>query len=300
MSLESEIYELARSGQAYLACERGLVHVRRLKRQDDTSGAMIFLMHLAHILGDTGHWDAALTSARRSIDLFPPTAKTIPIVLKDLFLGFAGRVPPEGAGPDFFTFSHRLMTIFPAHSKPLIAREGYLANASGQFSRAERRYLQFCAMWPSDAGPAECPELAAYAAMIWRWIAAIEESEREAQSQFVLCRATLALTNTSAEGPAIAGRFFELVQGFCPVEMQQLLELPLVHFTRFFLKAVIAKHDQTIGFLLEKYGEALANDMDIVTIAGRIRNTVRPTGGSTGWDFGAMFQSLMGGGGPTE
>jgi hypothetical protein len=293
MASEAEIFALVESGQAYLACERSLVIVRRLKRQNDLPRALLFLMYLAHALADKNLWEEAVTSAKRSLDLFPAKATSIQIVLKDLYLSFVDRATPAAATPDFFGFVDRLVQIFPGLSQTLLTKEAVLADAAGLFGRAQHYFLTLFAVWPNaERGP----ELRFFAAMIWRWIAAIpDENERRAQSQFVICRAAVALTGTSAKGPAFARELIELVKENCPEENKGILELPLVHFATFFVRAVIEKHDQTIGWLVDKYKNALDLEPDLPGVISRIRNKIRPpTGQGAGFDIGALVQNLFG------
>jgi hypothetical protein len=295
MGSEQEVIQLAASGDGYLACERGLALIRKFKRANQLSHAMIFLMRLAHILANRQIWDAAIACARRSIDMFPRSWTTISIELKEYYFSFVDILTPDAAAAsaDLYGFLDQMMQAFPGVKRDLLQKQASLASAAGSFFQAQKSWLHFLTTFPpADADHNEIVTL--MAPMLWRWTRAIDPIERKVQSQFVFGRAVLATATTGPAGPALARQLLSLIRSLADGDEIEYLEQPLIHFAVFYVKAITEKHDATVHFLLAKYGDLISLDSDVRQITARLRNQMRPSARS-GFDFGRLMQLVSSG-----
>jgi hypothetical protein len=251
---------------------------------------MIFLMRLAHVLASRGIWDAPVTCAKRSIDLFPLNSATIPTELKECYLAFADVVTPAAASADLFHFLDQLMRVFPRMRPDLLLRQASLADAAGSFFQAQKSWLLFLTKFPpADADRNEV--VALMAPMLWRWARALDAVERKLQSQFVFGRAVLATAATGPAGPALARRLLSQIASLADADVIGYLDQPLMHFAVFYVKAVADKHDGTVQFLLQQCADVISLDSDVRQITARLRSSVRPSAQSR-FDLGRLMQMM--------
>jgi hypothetical protein len=292
MSLEEEILEMARSGDGYAAVERSQLLVRRLKRSNQLTPAMLFLMRLAHTLADRGHWDAAVTAALRSIKLFPREATRMGSDLQDLFFLFANRAEPAAAGSDLFAYFDEMTLLFPGAGTALLRKKAMLCDAAGLFFEAQLAYTSVLALLPPDADRF----IEYFAGMLWRWVFQIEDLEKQrVQSQFFFGRAALAVAMSTKEPClGLAVKLMDAVAAHARLAgLDVWLDQPLVHFVRFFLRAVLQKSVSTTDFLREKYEQVLEVDRELrlmaLRLTSRITRATQPPAGA-----GTFLQNLMG------
>jgi hypothetical protein len=280
--------------------------VRKLKSQNDLNGAMIFLMQLAHTLGDAGQWVPAVTSARRSIEMFPRQSTSIQTYLKQLFFQFADRIDgsSNAVTPDLFRFYAHLMYIFPATTRTILKKQAILADMADEFFISNKHYQHFFTLFPPEDMEDDEP-WRIFALMLVRWVQSLPEAVQVAQAQFIICRAVLAISACGKTGPAMAQKLLNMTSGLVLVGLfHEWLEQPLFRFTELFLKALTQKHELTIDTLIKKYEKILNVDRDLPVIVRRARNIQLPqVHSSSGGGIAALtrvLEALMNNGPPPD
>lgn len=278
----AEVYKLLLKNDFYLACEKGFQVARKLKQEGKLNDAMIFLMELAHAMLDHSAWEPAVTCAKRAIDLFPQDAKTILRSLKLLFIHFTERATKEVALNEFFSFCKRLGSIFPDLEEQLTLKQAMISEEAGLFYQSLAFYLRKLLNFSKqeeDEGVVR-----AIKSMIYKWIGSLKP-EHYKHSQFIWSKAALAISAASEPGLRYAEDFISDVSD----------DLPLLNFTRLFLRALKEKSEPTVKFLLERYDKWLRVDDDVISFAKLAKSThiqqqqVNPLAG-----LGQMFQNLFG------
>jgi hypothetical protein len=260
-----EVLRIADSGNGYLACERSLIVVRKFKKRNELNEAMIFLMELAHCLARSGQWIAAITSARRSIQMFPKDSTTIRTYLKQLFFQFVEILTPDAVTPDLFVFFASLMCIFPASCNQLVERQAQLAEAAKMFFLANKYYHHLWFLFQSPAPDSRPPNIAPFAWMLCQWVHSLPESIRITQGQFIICRAILAMAASGVNTLSIARNLCSQVKSLASdFEWAGIIDRPMFHCTEFCLEALEKKHDSTLKMLMEKYDRILKVDSEIM------------------------------------
>jgi hypothetical protein len=298
MEHEEEIFAIADAKEGYLACERSMNVVRRYRQSNDLQGAMSFLMRLAHRLAANDLWKPAATAARRSIDLFPHEATTIQISLKKQFWDFADSLTPAAVCRDMFKFLNRLMGIFNSRARDILLLQSRLADAADQFYVAQGCYIHLLNIFPPTSRADES-SIVSMAAMVWRWMGSLDCDNAALQGGLLITRATLGLAGCEKDGPHVADIFLSEVRTLAHQSRPSLMDQPVIHFSVFFVRALIAKHRPTLEFLLERYQPGLEIDPDILGLAKLAKDrALAPPGGQgipSGFDLNSMFRNLFGG-----
>lgn len=283
MNQDAELYaQLLEKGDYYLSCEKAFQHVRKLKHEGRLNDAMIFLMELAHLLIDRQAWEPAVTCAKRSIDLFPRDSKTILRSLKLLFVSFAEKATKETAVNDFFAFCTRLSSIFPDLEELLLMKQATICGQASYHYQALIFYLRKLSDFPNEEQDQSIVEL--IHELIRKWVSSLSE-ENKKQSQFIWAKAALAMACISETGLAYGDYLISDVFD----------DLPLLNFTRFFLRALRDKSEPTAKFLLEKYDKWLQLDDDVVSFARHAKRERIPQQQANPFaGLGQIFQNLFG------
>jgi hypothetical protein len=66
-----KVFDLARSGDGYLAIERGAVLIRKLKHLKQFRDGFFFMLQLSNVLLDSSQCIVSSVAANRAISVFP-------------------------------------------------------------------------------------------------------------------------------------------------------------------------------------------------------------------------------------
>lgn len=278
----ADVYRLIIEGDGYLAAEKAMVHVRRLRHNGDNVKAMIFLMEIALSMCDKGMGHAAALCAKRSIELFPHDATTINRYLSNLFHTFADRASADMFCQHLSDFFSRLVMIFPREIEKYMSKQARIACEAGVYYESLQFYLVLM-------GSLDTPEkITEYSLLIAKdlippWLGSLPDPEYEAQ--FVITKTVLGVAAVSQDGYKDAQTLFDSIS---PPD-----DLPLLNFTRFYLRALSEGHAPSLDFLCNRYADWLAVDVDINLFAKIARRKRLPPPQQTN-PFMQMMNSFLG------
>ena len=281
----SEIFDLVSAGDGYLAAEKAMVLVRKLKKEGKDTEAMIYLMETAILMGEKKLWGPSVQLAKRSIEMFPRSATSINCYLSKLFHSFADQADKDAYGPDLRDFYTALIMIFPRETEQYMRKEAKLSCEAGVFYES----LGFELSMMTLLEEAECNERCVgeiETQLLPVWCESLKD--REYEEQFVIAKCVLGVAATGPDTWRLAQALFEKANGG--------RDAPLLNFTRLFLKALEQGHEPSMAFLLNRYAQWLEQDADLKNFAAAAKRRRLPP--AQGWNFDGLTQmmnSLLGG-----
>lgn len=278
----ADVYRLIIEGDGYLAAEKAMVHVRRLRRDGDDVKAMIFLMEVALSMCDKGMGQAAALCAKRSIELFPHDATTINRYLSNLFHTFATRATPDMFCQHLSDFFSRLIMIFPREIEQHMSKQAAIACEAGSYYESLQFYLVLMSSLDTPEKTSTYSDLLAKD-LIPPWLASLPDPDYE--TQFVIAKTVLGVATVSQDSYKDAQRLFDSIS--------PPADLPLLNFTRFYLRALSEGHAPSLDFLCDRYSEWLAVDVDLNLFAKIARRKRLPPPQQTN-PFMQMMNSFLG------
>lgn len=302
MTSKEEIFEIAKKGDGYLAIEKSSFIIRKLKRQNKIDEAILFMMELANKMLDLGMFHDAGIAAYRSILLARSDTEFNDENQKQLFIDFANKMTPAASSPELYSFFRVLIDLTKDEDESLIRKEASIADEANKYDIASIAYLLMIRDRseienpPNDDSLTELMEK--LIKVLYRWILAVPEDMREFNSQFVLCRPILAVLDCERRGPANAQVLLDQILIQKPDEIpDSYFSLPLVNFTRLFIKAVTLKSTTSSTFLITKYKPLLDLNIEIMKWVYHIKGNHFGTGNTMPSleNLSSLMSNMMGG-----
>ena len=297
-----DVFEIARSGNGYLAIEKSSLIVRKMKKNNQLTEAMAFLMDLASVLAEGKQFASATNCALKSIEMFPISAKTIKIYLSNKFVDFIKSATPEYNYPDFYTYASTLIEIIGDDNCEIRLNVLRVAKATNNFPQIQYLLLQLIFMELKR----ECVQtmllnsyLKELAETLWVWIFNVDLSSTEDRryqrlynAQFLFTRTIFALLASKESGITTAEQFIEYIKetAFSSI-LNDFYDEPHFHFVNFYIKALKAKSFNTVKFLEDKYQHLIVQDKELQKILDYIKEKYFPNTFNDG--FGSILQSVM-------
>ena len=261
------VFEIAKNGNGYLAVEKSLSVVRRLKKENKIDDCMFFLMKLAHILADNSDWQSASVAALRAIELFPEDATTIKVLLKESFLNFVRRANcVEAATNEFFKFVDNVAHIIGDANNELNIKKIDLAILAKQYFNVQ------CFVFNGVLGAIGIEEsnfdvkmyLEKSMIATWDWILSIsDEKDREFSGQFIAGRYLLTYLSIKS-GIEMYTQSLQILKDTKPEQISEnFFNQPLFNMLNFLKKAMESNSKASAQLVLQKYNAILVKDTEL-------------------------------------
>ena len=293
---QDKIIELIQSGESYQALEQAQIVVRKMKKINRLQEALIFLMRMAMVFMTRLEWHSAVVCANRSISQFPSNSTTIMKVLQDLYFQFAHSVTDDSVCPELFDFFDKLSKYFPQHIEDFLTIQAKLADKANYYYHAQTFYTSLISRC-LKADTQESKEktdriIETLGPLLWRWVLyEKDEKQRKITSQFIFCRCIMDILKMKGTFD-IAENFIEIIKTTVPngLNGNDYFNMPLFHFTEFYMKAIELKSAKTADFLVRKYNRLLNADSELLDSISKVKS-VQIVGTN---NLESMFQNFIG------
>jgi len=296
------VFEIARSGNGYLAIEQSSPIIRKMKKDNQLTEAMAFLMDLATVLAEAKQFDSATNCALRSIRMFPISSQTIRVYLKKKFVDFILSSTPEYNYPDFYTYTSTLISIIDDPDCSLRKKVLEVAQATNNFVQTEYLLVQLILIL-IKRNPVDYELVNTYlktlANTLWIWVFNIDlppthdrREQRLYNAQILFVRSAFAFLTVKENGSEIAKQYLEYIKRTALSSiLDDFYESPPFHFLKFYIKAIDSQSLETIKFLEDKYQQLIKKDKELEKLVDFVKEQHFPNNFNGG--FGSIFQSVM-------
>lgn len=309
MASIEEVNRIAEEGNGYLASERSMFLVRKMKKQQKYIEAAAFLLNLARILLNKDKVSSCV-SAYRSLEILKEYKSQhseapfeVPQEIRQMLYDYIKRFQPNHDCPDLYFFFYEAIQLLGDEDLTIINKEAEIADKSNNFVTAQLIYIRIIRRLIQKNEDAS-QILDKLESVSWRWIESISDREcRIYTSQFILSRCVLAISASQQKGLELATIFLQNI-----IEHHQNgpeITQPLFTFTKYFLKAIQQNSPQSVSFLVNNYQPIINADSEIKKWIQENKKVHFPTNGQTNNTnnnnlddgisrIGEMFQSLFG------
>ncbi|OHT05911.1 hypothetical protein TRFO_26188 [Tritrichomonas foetus] len=280
MTSPEKVFEIAQSGDGYLAVEKSLFVVRKLKRQKKTNDAAIFLIKLACILLDNGQNIPSAISANRAVELILQSKSEFESTedIKNLLFSYIEKITPSHASIHLFSFFDNAIELFGQDDPSIIRKKASIADKSDNYYDAQQTYIEIIAQEiEKDGDPTETLNL--LYKILFRWTESIQdEKSRLFTAQFIICRCVISISSQNEKCLSTAINFFNRITSEHSNNPE--ISQPLFTFTKYFLKGLQQNSPSSINFLTQQYYPLLAVSRNLQKIISTNKEVYFHTGNS--------------------
>lgn len=297
-----EIYNIARSGDGYLAIERLSPIVRKMKKNDQLTEAMALMIDFATFLAEIKQYESATNCAKKAIEMFPITASKIKVYLKKKFLDFILNATPEYNNSDFYSYAANVIRIIGDQDNKIRLKELEIAQSGNNYPEIEFLLIKLiCIELESDA--TDKSQITFYlnslADQLWNWIQNLDlpnthdkEQQRLFNAQYIFAHSIFAFLSCNNLGIKVADEFLQIIENHIPSTINPtFLKFPMMNFSRFYIKALLNKSLTTVNYLEEKYRNYLKKDQDIEEFLSKVHFVHFPSPQS---GFDNLIENMVG------
>jgi hypothetical protein len=292
------IFDLARSGQGYVAIERSSLITRKLKRANQISEAFLRMMDLANILFDSGQPVLSGTAASRAIRFLPEEPSDVDPNFQSIISSYLHRVGPEAYSQDLCIFLDVSVKLLGDHDFFIREKHALIADQSDSYHPAQIAYSRLIT-GRIEKHLAVDAHLSLLVQLLWRWVSTIPDERRAIfTSQFIFARLVFVIlasgqTPIASEFGAAALRLLEFAD-----EGGRLKSLPLFLFARLLIGAVMAADKAIFSELWSVYRPLLRKSPEFSQWAMTIQRVYfdpnHETRAMTWANIGPMVNQMLG------
>lgn len=292
------VFKIAESGNGYLAVERSSFVLRKLKKENKIDEAMIFMMDLAHKLADVNQWPAATVSALRSIEMFPPDAKTIRVVLKKSFINFIERATVDAATTEFYTYVNKVSNIIGDKDHLFFKKKFEIAIAAHQPDNAHSfAFIELLREVTSEEPEIDIDNTIKKVIISqWEWVTSLPEDDKEFTGQYIMARFLISILSLPARGIELTQKYYQIMKETLPETLSaSFFEQPLFHFIEFLVDACIRQNPEAIAQLEQSYKPLLEKDTEFTKWIACCKSIhcPAPQNNAGAPNFGNLFQNVF-------